>query len=153
MIIHALVHHCDIVRFYKWSAGWLERAVIAFLLDLLEHAISDLRVIVWPYRLIHKHFIFFSHGEQCSPIFPSLHSFAKIWFDNALRLSRVLGPSLIASQFHVLVYRLCIVLLLLSMLIDDLLGGLNSHKGVSIHCVRLLKRTFDFHVNSIIMGK
>ena len=113
----------------------------------------DFRVVVLPYRLIHKLFIIFSHGEQGSSILPSLHSFVEVGFNDVLRLALVLGSILIACLLHVFVDGLCVVLLLLIVLINDLLGGFDSHEGVSIHCVRLLERALDFHIDPVIVGK
>ena len=152
MIVHALFHHrCfDLER---RGAGRLHGAVVAFFFDLLEHTVSDFRVVVWPYRLIHKLFIIFSHREKCRPILPGLHSFVEMGLDNVLRLTRVLGSILIARLLHVLVDGLCVVLLLLVMVTDDLLRSFNSHEGFRIHRIRLLERPLDFHVDPIVVGK
>ena len=152
MVLHAIIHYRSI-DLERRSAGWLHCAVVAFFFDLLEHPVPDFRVVVWTYRCIHKLFIIFSHGEQGSPILPSLHSFVEVGLDDVLRLARVLGSILIARLLHVLVDGLCVVLLLLVMLINDLLGGFDGHESVSIHCVRLLERTLDFHVDAVIVGK
>ena len=113
----------------------------------------DFRVVVLPYRLIHKLFILFSHGEQGSSILPSLHSFVEVGLNDVLRLALVLGSILIACILHVFVDGLCVVLLLLVVLINDLLGGFDSHEGVSIHCVRFLERALDFHIDPVVVGK
>ena len=60
---------------------------------------------------------------------------------------------LIASHLHVLVDRLCVVLLLFVMLIYDLPGSLDGAEGVMVHRVGLLERTSDFHIDFVVVGK
>ena len=113
----------------------------------------DFRLVTLLEWLVYKLLILLPHGEQGSPVFPRLHSFVKIRLDNALLLSRVLRTLLVARQLQMLVDRICIVLLLVIVLVDNLLGGFNRDKGVFMYGVCFLERASDFHVDLVVVCK
>ena len=135
------------------SRGGLKCAVIALFFDLFQHFMSHFRVVLWANWLIHELVIFLPHGEKSCPVFPGLHALVKIWFDDALSFTGILGSLLVACLLQVLIYRISVVLLLFVVLVDDLLGRFDRCQGVSIDCVCLLKRALNFHVDLIIVGK
>jgi len=143
----------------------INSAIITLFLYLLEHVMLYVGVVLnsniivvllggergqW---LIHKLFTLFFHGKKSSSVFSGLHTLVKIWLDNVLSLTDVLCSLLVARQLQMLVDRICVILLLIVVLFYDLFWGFNSAKGIAVHRVCLLKRTFYFHVDFIVVCK
>lgn len=93
------------------------------------------------------------HGEQSRPVFSRLHALVEVGLNYILRLSNVLGSLLVARQLQVLVNRVRVVLLLLIVQVDDLLGSLDGHHGLTVHRVRFLESAPDFHIDLVVVGK
>ena len=137
-MIALIVFQSKVIVFQERFTGWLKRLVIWLLSYLLQSVLSHFRFVVWPNLLVYELLVLFPYCKQRRSILSRLHSLAEIRFDNTLGLARIFCLILITRLLHVLINRLSVFLLLLCMLVYHLLGGLNCHQGVTVHCVSFL---------------